>query len=107
MRGKRRIATVGELRRLLAEQGDPWSVDPRLKDDDPLPVLPTGGQAEEDIPEEHRLHPIGPDVDLGAILAENPPTNLWLALDWAEAGLLDRSVADEVRPMDVTEFGPS
>jgi hypothetical protein len=40
-------ATVGELRRRLAERGDPWQVQPSLADDDPLPGPPRGGSYDD------------------------------------------------------------
>lgn len=100
--------TIGELRRRLAEQGDPWSVDPRLNDEDALPNPPRGGQAEEDIPRGDRIDPVGRDVDIWEIIGRDPPSNPWLVLQWIEAGLLDRSAAEGVAPMGgEKEFGAS
>ena len=31
---------------MLAELGDPWSPDPTVSDDEPLPEFPTGGDGE-------------------------------------------------------------
>jgi hypothetical protein len=100
--------TIGELKKVLAEQGDPWTVDPRLSDDEPLPDLPRGGQAEEDIPRADRIKPIGRDVDIREVIGKDPPSNPWLVLRWIEAELLDRSAAEGIAPMKgENEFGPS
>ena len=100
--------TIGELKKILAEQGDPWSVDPRLSDEEALPNLPRGGQAEEDIPRDDRIEPVGRDVDIRKIIGKDPPSNPWLVLRWIEAGLLDRSAAEGIAPMEgEKEFGPS
>jgi hypothetical protein len=80
-------ATVGELRRRLAELGEPWTVDPRLADDDPLPDPPRGGQLPEDLPAELRAAtPESPD-DLRVVLQALPPSNPFLRERWAELGL--------------------
>jgi len=80
--------TIGELRRRLAEMGDPWTVDLQLSDDDPLPNPPRGGQRDEDIPAEHRLVPLDPGADLRALIASQPPANPFLRALWVEEGLL-------------------
>ncbi len=85
--------TIGELRRRLAELGNPWEVDPRLNDDDPLPYPPRGGQHEEDIPEEAWLPSLESGTDLHDLIASEPPANPFLRARWVEAGMLDR---DEV-----------
>jgi hypothetical protein len=82
--------TIGELRRRLAELGNPWEVDPRLNDDDPLPDPPRGGQREEDIPEEARLPTLDPDTDLHAVISGEQPANPFLRTRWEEAGLLSQ-----------------
>ncbi|HEX2040817.1 MAG TPA: hypothetical protein VHF47_13920 [Acidimicrobiales bacterium] len=81
--------TAGELRRRLAEMGDPWTVDPRLGDDDPIPDYERGGQREDEIPEESRLPVLSPDDDLDELLKELPPNDPDLRKRWAEEGLLD------------------
>ncbi|GAB63586.1 MAG: hypothetical protein DWB56_14570 [Candidatus Jettenia sp.] len=79
--------TVGELRRRLAELGNPWFVDERLGDDDPLPEYPMGTQAIEEIPTEIRSYkPTHEDFD--RILKQHPPGNPFLRLRWIELGLL-------------------
>ena len=80
--------TIGELRRTLTELGNPWNVNPRLGDADPLPDPPRGGQRDEDIPEEARLAAVAPDADLGALLREVSPANPFLRARWVELGLM-------------------
>jgi hypothetical protein len=78
---------VGELRRRLAEAGDPWTVRTDVADDDPLDGLASGP-----IPAvvwEGGADPIAPDADLGEVIAAVPPTNPLLQQRWVEAGLLD------------------
>ncbi|MEU6064076.1 hypothetical protein ABZ864_06110 [Streptomyces sp. NPDC047082] len=80
--------TVGELRRLLTELGDPWTVDPALSDDAPLPDPPRGALLEEEAPEELRLEALPEEVDLRDLLSAQPPANPDLRARWREAGLL-------------------
>lgn len=84
----RPATTAGELRRRLSEIGNPWTVDPALTDDDPLPERPRGAQAEDDQPPETRMTVLDPAVDLRAVLATAPPANPALRAHWIEAGLL-------------------
>jgi hypothetical protein len=86
-------ATVGELRRRLAELGDPWSVDPRLGDDEPLPRYSRGGQPEEEIPSEARLRALAPEADFRELLMSQPPANPFLQERWVEEGLMTREQA--------------
>jgi hypothetical protein len=88
---------VGELRRRLAELGHPWTVDPDLRDEDPLPDHPRGGQAEEDVLEETRAAAAEPSEDLRELLAQQPPANPYLRSRWGEEGLLDPAEAEPVR----------
>lgn len=90
--------TIGELRKCLAELGNPWTVDPRLSDDDPLPDYPRGGQREEEIPEEYRLAPLESGADLQSLIAAQPPANPFLRLRWAEAGMLSQDEIEGVAP---------
>jgi hypothetical protein len=85
--------TVGELRQRLTQLGNPWTVDPRLSDDEPLPDPPRGGQREEEIPAEHRFVPIEPAADIGRLIAAQPPANPFLRERWVEVGLLDKDQA--------------
>lgn len=75
--------TAGELRRRLAEMGDPWSVDPRLADDDPLPDRPRGAVADDP-----HLEVVGRDVDFEDLLRQQPPANPELLAHWRAAGIL-------------------
>jgi hypothetical protein len=94
--------TVGELRRRLAELGNPWTVDPDLADTDPLPEYPRGGQAGADVPEEFRTAAVDPGPDLRDRLELEPPANPFLRARWAAEGLLDPA---DVEPMRNGEGG--
>jgi hypothetical protein len=85
------LRTIGDLRRRLAEMGNPWTVDPQLSDDEPLRDRPRGGQIEEEVPEESRLAAVAPPRDLREVLAEQLPTNPLLRERWVQEGLLDES----------------
>lgn len=82
--------TIGELRQQLAKLGNPWQVNSRLGDDDPLPDHPRGGQREEEIPQEHRLASVEASTDLNTLIIAQTPANPFLKLRWAEAGLLSQ-----------------
>jgi hypothetical protein len=88
--------TIGELRQRLARMGNPWTVDPRLSDNDALPDYPRGGQPEEEIPEEHRLTPLAASSDVWSLLAAEPPTNPFLRRRWVEVGLLSKDEVGEL-----------
>ena len=80
--------TIGELRARLERLGNPWSVDPRLADEEPIPDLPRGGLEPGQGPAE--VEPPAPfEGDLERMLSESPPTNPLLRRRWAEAGLLE------------------
>ncbi|MES5818235.1 hypothetical protein [Streptomyces sp. RG80] len=80
--------TIGELRRLLRELGDPWTVDPGLLDDDPLPDPPRGALTEDEAPEAVRLTTLPQEADLLDVLSAQPPANPELRARWRELGLL-------------------
>ena len=82
--------TIGDLRRRLAEMGDPWTVDPQLSDDEPIRDRPRGGQAEDQVPDDLRPTAVEPSGDLRELLAEQPPANPALRERWAQEGLLDQ-----------------
>jgi hypothetical protein len=84
-----RPRTIGDLRRRLAEMGNPWTVDPQLSDDEPIRDRPRGGQAEDEVPDELRPAAVEPSRNLGEVLAEQPPANPALRERWAQEGLLD------------------
>ena len=76
--------TAGELRRLIASNKCDWIVDPRLRDNDPLPKYPRGGKPEV-APQ--------PNTILAKGLAEYlrnepPPTNPFLRERWIALKLL-------------------
>jgi hypothetical protein len=76
--------TYGELRRLLAEAGDPWQPDPTKSDEEPLPEFPTGGDGVYE-PDSRTIGEGGVD-DL--LKGATPPSNPDLRAAWREAGLL-------------------
>src|SRR5262249_27762289 len=77
---------VGELRKILQQTKAPWTVDSRLKDDDPIPVYPTGGRAPQKADPNAR-------IDFHSILATSP----------AHSFLLERRIAlGFVKPEHVT-----
>jgi hypothetical protein len=78
--------TFGELRRQLAENGDPWTIDPLISDDEPLPEYPLGGMP-EDAGERMPSALIDPQVDVRTIIAELPPNDPGLRERWAEVGV--------------------
>jgi hypothetical protein len=80
--------TVGDVRRLLAELGNPWTVDPSLADDDPIPDYHRGGQPENEIPAGLLPPPLAPGADLTERISAVPPANRWLRARRAELGLL-------------------
>jgi hypothetical protein len=84
-----RPRTIGELRRRLAEMGNPWTVDPQLSDDEPLRDRPRGGQPDEEVPDELRPAAVEPSRDLREVLGGQPPANPFLRERWAQEGLLD------------------
>ena len=91
-------ATVRELRRRLARMGTPWNVASHLKDDDPLPDLPRGGQREDDVPPDQRVTPLQPDADVRSVIAAHPPANPFLRRRWVDAGLLEGGDTSETTP---------
>jgi hypothetical protein len=80
---RRAPKTYGELRKMLAELGDPWSPDPRVSDDEPLPEFPTGGDGEY----EPSDRTVAGDA-LIAVLKDRPPSNPELQAVWRDEGLL-------------------
>jgi hypothetical protein len=77
--------TIGELRRRLAELGDPWTVPEDMADDAPVPQAPHP----EPVGPGHvpGLRAIDPDSDLEAVIREMAPSNAHLAQHRHEAGL--------------------
>jgi hypothetical protein len=85
--------TVGELRRALEKLGSPWMADPRFSDDEPIPDRPRGGQADTDVPAQHRITPLDPSIDVKTVIADRAPTNPFLLNLWIEAGLCGKARA--------------
>jgi hypothetical protein len=84
--------TIGDLRRRLAELGDPWRVDPTLSDDEPLPDPPRGGaDPPAEIVELLAQSRSGPeaDSDIDALIAQQVPANPDLRQRWVEVGMLE------------------
>lgn len=76
--------TAGELRRLIAAKKYQWTVDPRLRDSDPLPKRPRGGKLEDSLPPNTTLVKNVADYLRGRL----PPSNPFLRERWAELKLL-------------------
>jgi hypothetical protein len=85
---RRRIPrTVGELRRQLRESGEPWEPNPRLRDEEPLPMPARGGlEPGEGPPETEQPQPF--EGDLEELLRESPPANPFVRERWQEQELL-------------------
>ena len=89
------LRTVGDVRRWLAEMGNPWTVDPSFSDDDPIPQYHRGGQRDDELPEPLLPPPLPPGADLTARITAVPPANRWLRARWVELGLLSADDATE------------
>jgi hypothetical protein len=79
--------TIGELRKQLREQGEPWEPNPRLRDEEPLPDPPRGGLEPGEGPEENR-EPEPFEGDLEELLRDSPPANPFLRERWRDEELL-------------------
>ena len=77
--------TAGELRRILNELGNPWTVDPRLNDDDPLPNYQRGGE----IPLESARVSDVREEDFVSFLKRHLPSNPLLRDHWIKLGLIE------------------
>jgi hypothetical protein len=73
---------------MLAEMGNPWTVDPAFRDEDPIPEYHRGGQPVEEIPEGLLPPPLPPGADVTERIRAVPPANRWLRARWVELGLL-------------------
>ena len=78
--------TAGGLRRLIAAHGYPWTVDPRLRDGDPLPTRPRGGKSEESLPTDVKVV----DNVAAYLRGRQPPPNPFLRQRRVELKLLKR-----------------
>jgi hypothetical protein len=82
--------TIGDLRKILVELGNPWRPDPALSDDEPIPKFPTGGDGNKEPP--------GQLLDRGGVidfLKKTPPSNPFLRELWKRRGLIDESEKPE------------
>jgi hypothetical protein len=91
---KRTAKTYGDLRKLLAEMGDPWHPDPTKSDDEPLPEFPTGGDGVFE-PDSRTMGKGGVDE---LLKDAPPPANPDVQAEWREAGLLPDEAAEPTRP---------
>lgn len=85
--------TIGDLRKLLADMGNPWQPDPSLSDEEPIPQFATGGDGTEEPPGEV----LSPD-ELIDFLKREPPSNPFLREVWRKEGLLDETDRGESEP---------
>jgi len=84
------LYTYGDLRRWLAENGDPWSIDQLISDDEPLPEFPLGGLP-DDMGEQFAMARLDSDIDVRKLITDLPPNDPGLRQRWEEAGVpLDR-----------------
>jgi hypothetical protein len=101
---KRTPRTYGELRKLLADAGDPWQPDPTKADEEELPVYPTGGDGVYE-PRDRTVAKGGVD---DVLAKAPPPSNPELRAEWHEEGLFaDEEAADVVRPKRRARKKPS
>jgi hypothetical protein len=100
---KRAPKTYGELRKLLAEAGDPWQPDPTKSDEEPLPEFPTGGDGVYE-PDSRTIGEGGVD-DL--LRRAAPPSNADLRAAWREEGMLPDEVTETRRPTRPSRKKPS
>jgi hypothetical protein len=80
---KRAPKTFGELRKVLAELGEPWIPDPSISDDEPIRAYPTGGDGVYQPPDA-----VLPEGGVIEAIQRLPPTNPDLRAEWVEEGLL-------------------
>ncbi len=97
--------TIGDLRRRLAELGDPWTVDPRLNDDDPLLDRPRGAEVTgpadqaDGFGESGEVRVLASPDEVRQLLAEAAaPPNVLQESTWQEAGIGDRRPATGSQP---------
>lgn len=76
--------TAGELRRLIAAREYSWTVDPRLRDSDPLPKRPRGGKSKKSLPSDATS--VNNVADY--LRDRQPPPNPFLRERWVKLKLL-------------------
>jgi hypothetical protein len=78
-----RPRTAGELRRLIGKKRYSWSVDPRLRDADQLPIYPRGGELKENTTANATaVHNV-----FDYLREKQPPANVFLRQRWIELNL--------------------
>ena len=78
--------TAGELRRLIAKKGYKWTVDPRLRDSDPIPRYARGGQVRA----RGKFQAVEVRNVCEYLADQPPPANPFLQDRWVELKLLTR-----------------
>jgi hypothetical protein len=78
--------TAGDLRRLIAEKGYKWTVDPRLRDGDRLPRYARGGQLDR----QGKSNAIEVPNVAEYLARQDPPPNPFVQDRWVELKLLSR-----------------
>ncbi|MHA7291321.1 hypothetical protein ACX80V_16990 [Arthrobacter sp. MDT3-24] len=92
---ERPALTYGELRRRLEQMGNPWTVDPLISDDEPVPQFPMGGEQADSEDILRLATRIDPQADIRELIAMLPPNDPGLRELWNETGLpLDREVSE-------------
>jgi hypothetical protein len=76
--------TAGELRKWIAANKYAWTVDPRLRDTDPLPQYPRGGKSDGNLP----VNTVAVRNVAEYLRDQLPPTNPFLRERWVELKLL-------------------
>jgi hypothetical protein len=80
--------TFGDLRRWLADSGDPRAVDPTISDAELLPAFPLGAlPADVQADERVTAARLPEDADLRQLIAQHPPNDPDLRRRWQEAGV--------------------
>lgn len=95
-KNRRPPETIGDVRKLLAELGNPWRPNPSLSHE-PIPAFPTGG--DDTISAPGRLLPQRRVLDF---IKTVPPSNPFLRAAWKKQARLDgrdraRAVSDAHR----------
>jgi len=99
--------TVGQLRRVLADRGSPWSVDKGLRDEDPLPTYPGGASSNSLGALQAAARVVGVSgLDFAGLFKAGPPTNAFLVEQAARLGFLDADEAHQYGGVPTEGFLP-